>query len=341
MFFEDGQQKIAIGCGVEKGMLPSFCVKKAAHCIELAKVKSENFHVEFVLRVWGCHICDSGCYWQPKITGANRQILFKWLPPQTQHLHGFFRRQRARGEDFVPDDARRYETDDPVLGQHSSRRGFLTGALALGGAASYICDPTSAAQAEQDLGGTSVNPRLFSFIGGNTGEWVVVSAESIIGDPLPKVERLNIVNGAVASMPDGGKWLLRGVTSNVRYINREEKDHLVKNQAALGRAESIHAALIPIRKNAKWWELTQDERRAIFEERSRHNAIGGKYLPGIARRLHHCRDLGDTEPFDFLTLFDYARKDAQAFDDLVAALRATEEWKYVEREVDIRLVRAS
>lgn len=241
----------------------------------------------------------------------------------------------------MTDDAKRCDTDDPVPGQHASRRGFLTGALALGGAAAYTCDPTSTARAEQDLGGTSVNPRLFNFIGGETGEWVVVSAESIIGDPLPTVDRLNIVNGAVASMPEKAKWILRGVTSNIRYINREEKDHLVKNQVALGRAESIHAALIPIRKNAKWWELTQDERRVIFEERSRHNAIGVKYLPGIARRLHHCRDLGDTEPFDFLTLFDYAKKDVHAFDDLVAALRETEEWKYVEREVDIRLVRAS
>ena len=31
--------------------------------------------------------------------------------------------------------------------------------------------------------------------------------------------------------------------------------------------------------------------------------------------------------------------DEAAFDELVAALRATEEWNYVEREVDIRLIR--
>ena len=62
-------------------------------------------------------------------------------------------------------------------------------------------------------------------------------------------------------------------------------------------------------------------------------------MPGVARRLHHCRDLGEVELFDFLTLFDYAKADAGAFDDLVAALRETEEWRFVEREVDIRLVR--
>ena len=61
------------------------------------------------------------------------------------------------------------------------------------------------------------------------------------------------------------------------------------------------------------------------------------YLPAIARRLHHARDLGG--PFDFLTWFEYAPRDAGAFADLLATLRASEEWRYVEREVEIRLAR--
>lgn len=60
-----------------------------------------------------------------------------------------------------------------------------------------------------------------------------------------------------------------------------------------------------------------------------------KYMPAVARRLYHCRDLGD--PFDFLTWFEYAPADAELFEDLVQMLRATEEWTFVEREVDIRL----
>jgi chlorite dismutase len=166
-----------------------------------------------------------------------------------------------------------------------------------------------------------------------------MASRAVAGDPLPVVERLDIIHGGVVALPEGGKWLLRGVTSNERYATRAEKEELVKKQAALGRPGSTHGALIPIRKSAKWWALTQDERRALFEERSHHIRIGTRYLPAVARRLHHCRDLGESEPFDFLTLFDYAKADAAAFDDLVAALRATEEWKFVEREVDIRLVR--
>src|SRR5262249_5067457 len=129
------------------------------------------------------------------------------------------------------------------------------------------------------------------------------------------------------------------VTSNDRYVTRNEKERLVRKQAALGRRGANHLALLPIRKSAKWWALTQDERRAGFEGEAKHCAIGLKYPPGIARRLPHCRNLGESEPFDFLTLFDFAKTDAKAFDEMLAELRATEEWKFVEREVDIRCVR--
>ena len=72
---------------------------------------------------------------------------------------------------------------------------------------------------------------------------------------------------------------------------------------ALGRPEATCAALIPIRKSQAWWDLTQEERRQIFEDKSHHIADSLKYLPAIARQLYHCRDLG--EPFDFLTWFEY------------------------------------
>jgi chlorite dismutase len=182
--------------------------------------------------------------------------------------------------------------------------------------------------------------RLFSFIGGVAGPWVVVRSAAIVGAPLPAAARLDVVAGAgpEAAGPDAS-WVLRGVVSNDRYVTRPEKDALVRVQPPLARPNSTCAALIPIKKSAVWWALTQDERRAIFEERSAHIAIGLRYLPAIARRLHHGRDLG--EPFDFLTWFEFAAADEGRFDELVARLRATEEWRYVEREVDVRLARAS
>jgi len=138
--------------------------------------------------------------------------------------------------------------------------------------------------------------------------------------------------------PGPATWVLRGVTSNTRYTQRQELDTLATRQEALGRPHATRAALIPIRKTDAWWALAQDERRAIFEDRSRHIGVGLEYLPAVARRLHHCRDLG--EPFDFLTWFEYAPEDAGAFEELVRRLRQTEEWRYVDREIDIRLTRA-
>jgi chlorite dismutase len=95
--------------------------------------------------------------------------------------------------------------------------------------------------------------------------------------------------------------------------------------------------LIPIKKSLEWWELAQDERRAIFEEESHHTAVGMDYLPGVARRLLHCRDIG--EPFDFLTWFEFAPEHTQAFDELLMRMRSSKEWDYVEREVEVRLER--
>ena len=177
--------------------------------------------------------------------------------------------------------------------------------------------------------------RTFSFIGGSEGTWRVVRMAPVAGEGLPIAMRLEIVAGA-ASGP-GAQWCLRGITSHERYVTHEEKRLLESRQPGLGRPHATHAALIPIRKSPAWWALAQDERRAVFEEQSRHVAIGLEYLPAVARRLHHCRDLGEAEPFDFLTWFEYGPGDAAAFEDLVERLRESPEWRYVEREVDIRL----
>lgn len=180
-------------------------------------------------------------------------------------------------------------------------------------------------------------PRLFHFIAGNTGPWTVTGTQAISGATLPAAPRIVV---SPEPSPAAALWSLRGITSHERYVTRAEKTALVAHQEGLGRPQARCAALIPIRKNTAWWALTQDERREILEERSRHIAIGMQYLPAIARRLHHCRDLGPAEPFDFITWFEYAPADTAAFDDLLAALRATPEWEYVEREVDIRLTAA-
>ena len=181
------------------------------------------------------------------------------------------------------------------------------------------------------------SPLFVAFAAGPSGFWRVDRITAVAGEGLPEAARLTVFEGAEARIPDDTEWVLRGTTSNSRYTNHREAEALVSSQEGLMRPQATRAALIPIRKTEAWWALAQDERRAIFEEQSRHIGISLDYLPAIARRLHHSRDLG--EPFDFLTWFEYAPEHAEAFEELVRKLRSTVEWRYVDREVDIRLTR--
>ena len=181
--------------------------------------------------------------------------------------------------------------------------------------------------------------RFFAFLGGSVGGWKVTTMSPVSGEEMTRVERINVVSSPapLTQVEETTTWCLRGVISNERYVTRGEKAALVASQPPLGRPEATNAAFIAISKTAEWWGFTQNERRCILEEISRHIATGMKYLPAVARRLHHSRDLG--EPFDFLTWFEFAPSESNAFDQLLGELRATDEWKYVNREFDMRLIR--
>jgi hypothetical protein len=138
-------------------------------------------------------------------------------------------------------------------------------------------------------------PLLVSFIASGQGAWRIERIDTIVGESLPAAHRLEVVESPSPSLSVPPAWVLRGVTSNVRYTNRLELDALEQSQEPLNRPLATRAALSPA-----WWNLAQDERRRIFEEQSHHIAIGLEYLPAIARRLHHSRELH--EPFDFFDL---------------------------------------
>src|SRR5262245_10580081 len=176
------------------------------------------------------------------------------------------------------------------------------------------------------------------FVGGSSGRWSIERLETVAGSSLALAPRLEVIEGPGAARPAGDAvWLLRGVTSNERYVTGDEHRELAARQEPLGRAGAARSALIPVRKSEACWGLAQGGRGRVFDESSHHIATGLEYLPAVARRLHHGRDLG--EPFDFLTWFEFAPEHAAAFEELVLRLRETEEWTYVEREIDLRLAR--
>jgi chlorite dismutase len=184
---------------------------------------------------------------------------------------------------------------------------------------------------------TSANPKIISFIGADRGPWKIASSSAVRGEGLSFATHLDIVRGPSNEPYPEGAWTLQAVISNLRYTTRDEKSKLDKDSRALGQPEFDAGAFIPIRKSAAWWALTQDERRKIFEEDSKHIATSAKYLSYISRQLHHSRDLGGE--FDFLTWFEFSAGHVDQFDELCYALRKTKEWEFVEREVEVKLVR--
>jgi chlorite dismutase len=178
----------------------------------------------------------------------------------------------------------------------------------------------------------------FKFTGGDVGAWRVLSMKTVRGSVgLSAAKAVTVGPMGDQATEASADWVLPGMVSNVRYATRPELTASKAIQQPLGRPVARRAALLPIGKSAEWWDLAQDERRAIFENSSQHNAIGMQYLPAVARQLFHSRDLG--EPFDFLTWFEFAPESETAFDDLVGRLRQSAEWGYVDREIDIRLER--
>src|SRR5438270_821866 len=114
-----------------------------------------------------------------------------------------------------------------------------------------------------------------TFRGGQSGGWRITSISPVTGEPLPFMPALSVTDSeaiALPLVPSRNAWRLVGVASSLRYTERGEKEQLTAMQAGLGRLEATSAALIPIRKSQAWWDLTQEERRRIFEDKSHHIA---------------------------------------------------------------------
>jgi hypothetical protein len=184
---------------------------------------------------------------------------------------------------------------------------------------------------------TSQRPLFVSFVGGSSGLWRIERMYPVVGEGLPVADRLDVRESFTLSPVQDGLWTLRGVTSNARYIIREEADELTRRQEGLMRPTATCAALIPIRKteHGGLWRRTNGVaflRKALTTPKLDWNIC--RPSPGDCIMS---RELG--EPFDFLTWFEYAPEHQSAFEELVKRLRETEEWQYVDREIDLRLRR--
>lgn len=115
---------------------------------------------------------------------------------------------------------------------------------------------------------------------------------------------------------------LAGVTKPLNYITKDKSPEL---NAALGSTAYTgdaprYAIVIPVKKNAEWWNLPAEQR---LKEMEAHTAPTLPYLVNVKRKLYHSTGLDDT---DFITYFE--TNDLVAFNNLLISLASVPENKY-------------
>jgi chlorite dismutase len=113
------------------------------------------------------------------------------------------------------------------------------------------------------------------------------------------------------------EYTISGVIKGLNYAP-DFPDLLEKLKTAKYEGEPPrYAIMIPIRKNAEWWNLSKEDRVAMMKE---HTVPTLAYLKTIKRKLYHSTGLSDV---DFLTIFE--TNNLVEFNDLVIALRMVRE----------------
>jgi len=115
---------------------------------------------------------------------------------------------------------------------------------------------------------------------------------------------------------------LVGITKALNYITKEKSAEL---NTGLGSAKYTgdapkYAVVIPVKKNAEWWNLSDEQR---LKELEVHTLPTLAYLVNVKRKLYHSTGLDDT---DFITYFE--TNDLGAFNNLLLALAKVPENKY-------------
>jgi len=115
---------------------------------------------------------------------------------------------------------------------------------------------------------------------------------------------------------------LVGMTQALNYITKDKSPNL--NAGLTGAtyrdATPRYAFVIPVKKNADWWNLTDEQR---LKEMDTHTLPTLANLVNVKRKLYHSTGLDDT---DFITYFETA--DLGAFNNLMLALAKVPENKY-------------
>jgi chlorite dismutase len=111
------------------------------------------------------------------------------------------------------------------------------------------------------------------------------------------------------------RTILNGLSKKANYV--PGFPDALKTELKAPSESGPYAAVIPIRKDADWWALPQDQRLAMMQE---HTEAALPYHKTVKRKLYHSTGLDD---FDFITYFETAK--LEDLHSLVLALSKVKE----------------
>ena len=115
---------------------------------------------------------------------------------------------------------------------------------------------------------------------------------------------------------------LIGVTKPLNYITKERSPELNAGLSSVSYTGDAprYAIIIPVKKNAEWWNLPFDQR---LKEMEAHTVPTLAYLGSVKRKLYHSTGLDD---IDFITYFETSN--LISFNNLLISLASVPENKY-------------
>lgn len=118
-------------------------------------------------------------------------------------------------------------------------------------------------------------------------------------------------------------YIFNGLTKKANYVPGFPDDLKAVLKTLPDQGPKPYAIVVPIKKDAEWWQLSQDARTELMKE---HTEATAAYLKTVKRKLYHSSGLDD---MDFLTYFETAKLDD--FNNLIIALERVKENKHNRR----------
>ena len=111
-----------------------------------------------------------------------------------------------------------------------------------------------------------------------------------------------------------------GLTKPLNYVPGFPEDVKTALKTPPDPGAKPYVIVVPVRKDAEWWAMSQDARSAMMKE---HTDATVAYLKTVKRKLYHASGLDD---LDFITYFETAKLDD--FNNLIIGLERVKENKH-------------